>query len=365
MASAARSCLATGVAAISVGVVAGPVTALPSAAKRLSTESYRLAAESSLLNVPVNLFNMALSMPAWEIQAMNRLADAMNATGSWQVWGPTNVIGFDEQDPPKLKAVIEMLMPVEPFSSVVGSDLSWWATANLPMNAGCAANPGACPDVAALWKGWYKVSDRILRDGYQFPTVTNPFTLQETSWSGQTVKLDDAGAFRALWDYLTGPSAGVATVPLGDYFITPAKSAKSLFDAYYPFVQNSEWFNKDQTILAPVFAALAPVTCPSCAPGNPYDNPWLYDNYPPAPAAGAAVPVPAASTPAPEVPVADLAAEPADPATEPGDSAEVSPEEGAQSPTTVAPVRRRDVKEVSTARTVNDHTRSAKRAGRS
>ena len=105
----------------------------------------------SLLYVPVNLLDMFLSVPAWEIQAMDRLADAMIATGSWQVWSPTNVFGFDEQDPPKLTALVDMVIPFKPFSSVLGEQLSWWARANLPMNAGCAALPGACPDWGRCW----------------------------------------------------------------------------------------------------------------------------------------------------------------------------------------------------------------------
>ncbi len=88
---------------------------------------------------------------------MDRFVDATIATGSWQVWSPTNVFGFDEQDPPKLTAFIDMVIPFKPFSSVLGEQLSWWARANLPMNAGCAALPGACPDLGALLNSMFKV----------------------------------------------------------------------------------------------------------------------------------------------------------------------------------------------------------------
>lgn len=293
MASAARCYLASGVAAMSVGVVSVTAAALPSTDGRITSEAYRLAAEYSPLNVPVNLFNMVLSMPAWEIQAMERSADAMIGTGSWQVWSPTNVFGFDELDPPKLAASIDMLMPVKPFSSVLGDQIGWWAKANFPMDAGCAAAPGACPDFSALTAATFTVPVSQLNKGYQFPTVTNPFTLQETSWSGQYVKTEPGAAFSALWDYLTGPSAGVQTVPIGDYLRVPVKWAKSMSDAFYPFVQNSEWFDPEivGAPFASLFSTLAPVTCPSCDPGNPYDNPWLYENYPPTPAASAAATV--------------------------------------------------------------------------
>ena len=240
----------------------------------------------SLLYVPINLFNMALSIPAWEIQAMDRFADAMIATGSWQVWGPTNVFGFDEQDPPKLQAFIDMLIPIKPFSSVLGEDLSWWARANLPMNSGCAALPGACPDLGALLSSMFKVPMSQLYAGYTFPEEgeegsTNPFTGEPVSWAGETVTLEPFGPVTSMWDYLTAPPTGVETVPLSDYFTVPLKLGKALFDSFYPFVQNSEWYNDEQTGLAPFFRALAPILCPSCDPDNPYDNPYLYDNYPP------------------------------------------------------------------------------------
>ena len=240
------------------------------------------ASDPSLLYVPVNLVNMFLSIPAWEVQAMDRFADAMIGTGSWQVWSPTNVFGFDEWDPPKLKAFVDMLAPIKPFSSVFGDQLSWWARANLPMNAGCAALPGACPDLGALLDSMFKVPMSQLYEGYTFPTVTNPFTGEETSWSGQYVKLEPFGPITSMWDYLTAPPTGPEAVPLSDYFTVPVKLGKALFDAFYPFVQNSEWYNDDQTGLAPFFRALAPVLCKSCTPGKPvYDNPWLYENYPP------------------------------------------------------------------------------------
>ncbi len=295
-----------GVGLVSVGVAVSPVAA-PTLNPRVSAQAYTLTASSALLNVPVNMLNMVLSMPAWEIQAMNRLADAMIGTGSWQVWGPTNVFGFDEWDPPKLAGVLDMMMPVQPFSSVLGDQVNWWAKANFPMNAGCAAAPGACPDFGALLNNTLKVPLSKLTTGYQFPAVTNPFTLQPTSWSGQTVKLDPGAAFSSLWNYLTSEPTGVQTAPIGDYFTIPFKLAKSVFDAFYPFVQNSEWFNP-RTPFSWAFRALAPLTCPSCGP-EPYDNPWLNENYPPKPAATRG-PAPAATVAAVAAPVAPPASRP-------------------------------------------------------
>lgn len=287
-ARAARS-LVAGAALVSLGLVsAGPVAA-PALNPRVSAQAYTLTASPALLtaspallNVPLNMLNMALSVPAWEVQAMNRLADAMIGTGSWQVWGPTNVFGFDEWDPPKLAGVFDMMMPVQPFSSVLGDQINRWAKANFPMNAGCAATSGACPDFWTAARGYLTVPASQLLTGYQFPVVTNPFTLQATPWSGQYVKLEPGAAFASLWNYLSGDPQNVQTVPIGDYFTVPLKLAGSIFNAYYPFVQNSEWFNP-KTPFAWAFRPLAPLTCPSCGT-EPYDNTWL-ENYPPGPAA--------------------------------------------------------------------------------
>ena len=336
MPAAATSYLTAAVALLSAGVMgAGPVE-VP--AERTAGQSYQLTAastaltagavaagEPSLSNVPANLLTMFLSIPAWQVQAMDRFADAMIATGSWQVWGPTNVFGFDEQDPPKLKAMIDMMMPIQPFSAALGEEASWWAKANLPMNAGCAASPGACPDPNALSDGMFKVPTTRLYEGYQFPTVTNPFTGAPTSWSGQYVKVDPGAAFTALTAYLTGPPQTVASVSPEEASATMSKAAKAVADAFDPFVPNSEWFNPEQTGLAPVFRAAAPNLCRSCDAENLYDNPWLYDNYRPnsGPAPSAAV--------AETAPVRDAASDVSDP--EPETAAAVTIVDVAEAPT--------------------------------
>ncbi|WNG85163.1 hypothetical protein C6A87_014370 [Mycobacterium sp. ITM-2016-00317] len=249
--------------------------------------------ESSLLYIPGNLFNALLSLPAWEIQAMDRLADAMIGTGSWQVWGPTNVFGFDEWDPPKLKAFIDVLMPFKPFSSVLGEQMSVWAQANLPMNSGCAGTPGACPDMSMLLASMFKVPVSQLYDGYTFPGAgeqgsTNPFDGTPVSWAGTTVQLEPWGPFKNTWEWLTTPPKPVASVPLADFIRVPLKLAKSLFDAFNPFVQNSSIFNPKNGLIAVVAKALAPLFCKNCNFDNLYDNPWLYDNYDPHPPVEAA-----------------------------------------------------------------------------
>lgn len=94
------------------------------------------------------------------------------------------------------------------------------------------------------------------------------------------MKLDPAAPVNALGAYLSGPAQAVETVAPGDAAAAIGKLTKSVADAFNPFVQNSEWFNPEHSALAPMFRKLAPSLCPSCDPANPYDNPWLYENYP-------------------------------------------------------------------------------------
>lgn len=285
---AMRSYLTAGLTVVGVATAVVAPFDGSEAGRHMVGGAYDLTAVSSpLSNVPVNLFNMVMSVPAWEVEAIGRLADAMTATGSWQVWGPTNVFGFDEEDPPKLEALVDMFMPIRPVSTALGTQLSWWARANLPMNAGCAAAQNACPDPKAMLDSMFRVPTAELFRGYQFPVVANPFTGQPTSWSGQYVKLDRNATANALRDYLTAPPVGIKTVSPGEAVNAVSRLATSFNQAFYPFVQNSQWFDNKHTVLAPLFRALAPVLCASCDPANPYDNEWL-KNYGSKPAAGAA-----------------------------------------------------------------------------
>lgn len=292
--------------------------------------------ESSLAYIPGNLINALLSIPAWEIQAMDRLADAMIGTGSWQVWGPTNVFGFDQWDPPKLKAFVDMLVPFKPFSSVLGEQMSVWAQANLPMNSGCAGTPGACPDMSMLLASMFKVPMSQLYEGYTFPEAgeqgsTNPFDGSTVPWAGQTVKLEPWGPFKSSWEWLTSPPEPVETVPLSDFVRVPLKLAKAMFDAFNPFVQNSSIFNPRNGLVAVVAKALAPLFCKNCDLDNLYDNPWLYDNYNPHP------PIPEAESQGSET-AADVAAEAAadEPDSQDSEGTEGTEEAGPTDPTEAA-----------------------------
>jgi hypothetical protein len=282
MPAAVHPYVTAGVALVGASVISVTPIAPSQPDMRVANPAVSLAAAaSSIANVPANLFNAILNIPADEIQAMDNLANAMIQTGSWQVWGPTNVFGFDAADPPKLKAFIDLLLPFPALSSVLGDQLSVWAQANLPMNAGCAALPGACPDPAALLNSMFQVSLLQLYSGYTFPEVVNPFDGTDPGWSGDHVQLDPFGPVTSVIDYLLAPPTGVQTVSPDQIIATVTKFAKSMWDGFYPFVQNSEWFNPDTTGFAYLFRPLAPILCTNCDPANPYPNPWQYQNYDP------------------------------------------------------------------------------------
>ena len=85
-----------------------------------------------------------------------------------------------------------------------------------------------------------------------------------------------------------------------------------MFNSFYPFVQNSEYYNPDETGLAYVFRALSPILCGNCdrdptdGYAGVYQPEYLYGNYHPhyppgqGPTADATTPVattPVATTP--------------------------------------------------------------------
>ena len=88
-------------------------------------------------NIAANIINAVASIPRAFVDALNGLSHALEVTGSWWVYTPTNVLGFDPADPVKVTALVDLAIPFKPISNVVGEHLSWWAKANLPMDAGC------------------------------------------------------------------------------------------------------------------------------------------------------------------------------------------------------------------------------------
>lgn len=249
--------------------------------------TYPAITARNVLNVPANLLNAILSIPAAELAGMNLLAKSLEETGSLLVWSPTNAFGFDRADPDKLRAIYDLLIPFPALSSVIGAQAVVWAQANFPVNAGCAAVPGACPDPHAILSELLKVPTRQLYKGYTFPSKVNPFDGSSVDYPDGYVQLDPNAPGKAFLASLLATPTGPQTFTLGEVGATFTRLGKALFNSFYPFVQNSEYYNPDETGLAYVFRALSPILCGNCdrdptdGYAGVYQPKYLYGNYHP------------------------------------------------------------------------------------
>lgn len=248
----------------------------------------------SISNIPANIANAILSVPRAYVNALNDLAYSMEVTGSWWVYTPTNVLGYDPADPPKITALINLLIPFEALSEPIGEAVSWWAKANLPMNEGCTATAApTCENVTALLSGMFQVSFRDLIDGYTFPELNDPVSDaegvageeidgeegDEVPWSGATVELDPSDSVNSVINYLTADPAENTPEPVTFHEIadTLTRLGSALWDAFYPFVPGSFlWKGYPYTLVTPFIKPFVKILCPPCDPDHPED-PTPYD----------------------------------------------------------------------------------------
>jgi hypothetical protein len=218
------------------------------------------------------------------------------------VYTPTNVLGFDPADPPKMTALANLAIPFKPLSNTVGDHFAWWARANLPMNAGCTGSVGpACADPVAILSKMFMAPSWTLNAGYQFPELYNPVSDaeaeigeeitgsegQEAPWSGAYVKLDPADPVNAVLNYLMADPATNTpkAFTLTDISATLDRFGKALDLAFNPFVPRSFLLKGwPYTALTPLFLPFVPTFCPTCDPENPGGPP-----RPPQQAAGATI----------------------------------------------------------------------------
>lgn len=258
----------------------------------------------SAANIPANLVNAVLGVPRAWLDGLNELSYALEVTGNWWVYTPTNVLGFDPADPPKITALIDQLIPFKPLSHAVGDQLAWWARANLPMNASCTGTVGpACSDVGPIFNDMFKAPIWTLASGYQFPELYNPVsnaegaagveipgeTGQLAPWSGEYVKLNTSDWITSVTNYLLADPATNAPKPitLPEIGASLDRFVKALVLAFNPIVPNSYLLKGwPYTALTPLFLPLVPLLCKTCNPDNPGGPPI-------APAQSAAAEVPA------------------------------------------------------------------------
>ncbi|MEI6254440.1 MAG: hypothetical protein WCP30_16715, partial [Mycobacteriaceae bacterium] len=280
----------------------------------------------SAANIAANILNAVAGIPRAVVDAVNELSYALEVTGNWWVYTPTNVLGFDPADPPKITALVDLFIPFKPISHATGEQLAWWAKANLPMDAGCTGSVGpACADANSILSKMFLAPIWTLATGYQFGKVINPVsdaeavigeeipgsTGTEVAWSGAYVKLNLFDPAIALFNYLTADPSTNTPKPItgAEIAATLDRLGKALKLDFNPFVPRSFLLKGwPYTALTPLFKPFVPVLCPTCDPANPGGPPL-------APAQGGAATLVAVQAPADAV-------EPAAPAAEPSVSEE-------------------------------------------
>lgn len=243
----------------------------------------------SIWNIPANIVNALISIPRAYVDAVNDLSYSLEVTGSWWVYTPTNVLGYDPADPAKIAAVLNLLIPFEALSNPLGELVAWLAKANLPMNAGCTgtASP-ACEDVGAILSGMFQVSIWDLFTGYTFPEVINPVSDaegaagepidgeegEEVAWSGATVQINPLDSVYSVINYLLADPEENApeAVTLTELVETVSRLGAALWEDFYPFVPGSWlWKGYPYTLVTDLITPFVSILCPDCDPEHPED----------------------------------------------------------------------------------------------
>jgi hypothetical protein len=265
-------------------------------------------------NVAANILNGVISMPRAFVNALNDLSYAFEVTGSWWVYTPTNVLGFDPADPPKAAALLNLLVPFAPLSAPLGESFTWWAKANLTMNAGCTGTTGpTCPDLGALLNTMFRVPTWDLIRGYQFPDVVldpvselegsmgNPLPEgypgnidRQVGWSGAYLELNPRDPEYSVLNYLKAdPSTNRPEPVTFDEIVSSltrfAKASDLDFDPFVPMSFLLKGW--PYTAFTPLFKPFLPWLCPECNPLNPAWPPGATEQ----PWPSAAEPAPASS----------------------------------------------------------------------
>ncbi|MFN8071308.1 MAG: hypothetical protein U0R66_05780 [Mycobacterium sp.] len=238
-------------------------------------------------NIAANIVNAVADIPRAVVDALNEFSYALEVTGNWWVYSPTNVLGFDPADPPKITALVDLMIPLKPVSHAVGEHLAWWAKSNLVMDSGCTGTTGpTCPDFNSLAGKMFLAPIWKLAAGYQFGQVINPVSDAEayigepipgsvgteTAWSNAYVKLNLFDPAIALANYLLADPVTNQPKPISgpEVAATLDRLGKALWLAFNPIVPRSFLLKGwPYTILTPLFKPLVPLMCPTCNPLDP------------------------------------------------------------------------------------------------
>lgn len=246
------------------------------------------APEKSWSYAPINFLEAIANIPYYSVAGTNRFANAMRASGSWWVYTPTNVLGWDPANPEMTRAFVDFLVAIPSISTPMGMTADWWARANLPMNEGCTGFP-PCDNPAGITDQMFKVQlwDFFAPGGFTFTSPITPeynpisdteafwgqelgLTGDRVEWYGETVHPEPFGETKGFLDFLISKPEGIKTPTLQDQINAFKNLADGLTTTWNPFVPKSYVWNPDMTPFAYLARPLAKFLCPTCNAVDPF-----------------------------------------------------------------------------------------------
>lgn len=246
------------------------------------------APEKSWSYIPINLAETIANIPYYAVQGTNRFANAMRASGSWWVYTPVNVLGWDPANPEMTRAFVDFLVAIPSISGPMGEIADYWARANLPMNGGCTGFP-PCENPSAITDQMFKVMlwDLFAPGGFTF---TDPITPQynpisavegfwgqelglegdEVEWYGDTIHLEPFAESKSFWEHLNSTPEGIKTPTLQEQIDAFKNLADGLTTTWNPFVPKSYVWNPKMTPFAYLARPFAKLLCPTCNAVDPF-----------------------------------------------------------------------------------------------
>ncbi|WP_024447023.1 PE-PPE domain-containing protein [Mycolicibacterium iranicum] len=246
------------------------------------------APDKSWSYIPINLAETIANIPYYAVAGTNRFANAMRASGSWWVYTPVNVLGWDPANPEMTRAFVDFLVAIPSISGPLGEIADYWARANLPMNGGCTGFP-PCDDPSAITDQMFKVMlwDLFAPEGFTF---TDPITPQynpvsavegfwgqelglegdEVEWYGETIHLEPFQESASFWDHLMSKPEGIQTPTLQDQIGSFTNLLSALNTTWNPFVPKSYVWNPAMTPFAYLARPFAKILCPQCNKVDPF-----------------------------------------------------------------------------------------------
>ncbi len=255
---------------------------------RITTTPIADPDDKSIFYAPINLIETIANIPYYAVAGTNRFANAMRASGSWWVYTPVNVLGWDPANPEMTRAFVDFLIAIPSISGPMGEIADYWARANLPMNAGCTGFP-PCEDPSAITDQMFKVMlwDLFSPNGFTFTDPITPqynpisdteafwgqelgLTGDPVEWYGETIHLEPFAETTSFWDHLISAPEGIKTPTLEDQIEAFMNLADGLMTTWNPFVPKSYVWNPDMTPFAYLARPFAKLLCPTCNKVDPF-----------------------------------------------------------------------------------------------